>query len=254
MNRISKTDAPQVTFSVTRLAAWAPSLESPEDWSAWGRGERKAGREGEPPLKQLPPLLRRHAGQLGRMVCEVAFQVLERELDVPVVYCSRHGETKRSVEMLQDLAHHAVVSPTSFSLSVHNSAAGLLAIARHDRANHIAIAAGEESAAHGVIEACALLADGAARVLLVVADSPIPDVYSAWADVEPVAFAWAAMLEPPGSSPVTVQWSDARATTHAGLRLPAALEVLRFLRGDTQELTHQVEAHQWRWSRSDRGD
>ena len=254
MNRITKTDTPHVTFSVTRLAAWAPSLETPEDWRAWARGERAVGRDGEPPLKQVSPLLRRHAGQLGRMVCEVAFRALDGEVDVPIVYCSRHGETKRSVEMLQDLANHAVVSPTSFSLSVHNSAAGILSIARHDRANHVALAAGEESAAHGVIEACGLLADGAARVLLIVADSPIPDVYSAWADVEPAAFAWAAVLEPAGASHVTLQWDDALALTGTGLRMSAALEVLRFLQGNATEFTHQVEAHQWRWSRSDRGD
>ena len=108
------------------------------------------------------------------MACDVAYRALDGAVGVPIVFCSRYGETARSVELLRSLAEHAALSPTAFSLSVHNSVAGLLSIARHDTANSIAIAAGEASAAHGVIEACGLMADGAEQVLVVVADAPLP--------------------------------------------------------------------------------
>jgi hypothetical protein len=61
-----------------------------------------------------------------------------------------------------------------FGLAVHNASAGLFSIARADRANHIALAAGPATIEHAVIEACGLLADGAPMVLLVACDAPLP--------------------------------------------------------------------------------
>ena len=82
---------------------------------------------------------------------------------MPTVFCSRHGEVSRSVDLLMDLAKAEPLSPTSFGLSVHNATAGLFSIARSDHTNSIALAAGQSSVEHAVIEACGLLADGEPR-------------------------------------------------------------------------------------------
>ena len=204
-----------------------------------------------PALREMPALLRRHAGALGRLACDVAYRALAGAVDVPLVFCSRHGEVARSVELLTQLAHDAPVSPTTFGLSVHSATPGLFSIARRDRANIIGLAAGEASAAHGVIEACGLLADGADQVLLVVADAVMPEVYRAFDDVQPVPYAWAWLLAPADTHALSLAWDMAPAvvTQGAPLRLPAALEVLRFLlRGDV-ELVHQAGSHRWRWTR-----
>jgi len=42
-----------------------------------------------------------------------------------MVFASRHGEADRTLAILQDLAAGAEVSPTLFSMSVHNSVPGL---------------------------------------------------------------------------------------------------------------------------------
>lgn len=240
-----------VACSVSRLAAWAPGVSTAEDWDAWARGERTIGGDDVPPLREMPAMLRRHAGPLGRMACEVAYRVLDGASSVPMVYASRHGDAARSVELLTDLAERAPLSPTSFSLSVHNAVAGLFSIARHDRANIVALSAGEASAAHGVIEACGLLAEGAPEVLLVVVETAIPPVYHAFDDIHSLPFAWAWLVTAAQDAPVELTWEHVPGAHAAPARLPepAALDVLRFfLRGD-RELVHEAASHRWRWSR-----
>jgi hypothetical protein len=248
-----------VHFSVSRVVAWAPGVSTDDEWRQWARGERAIERDGEPRLEQMPAMLRRHAGRLGRMVCEVAFGVLDGACDIPVVLCSRYGEVERSVALLSALARGSDLSPTSFGLSVHNAVGGLFSMARRDTANCIALAGGDESAEYGMLETCGLFGDGAARVLLVVADCPLPAVYESFADVESVAFAWGCLVEPPGADALSLTWNSSPAheprephEPHEPRerRLPAALSTLRFLFGASPEQDHHAGDRRWRWGRS----
>src|SRR4029453_9488720 len=99
----------------------------------------------EPAVHPMAPMLRRRAGFLSKMALEVAYQCLGNRIDVPTVFCSRHGESGRSVELLLDLAKGVPLSPTSFGLSVHNATGGLFSIARGEHARHIALSRGRNS-------------------------------------------------------------------------------------------------------------
>jgi hypothetical protein len=245
-------------FSFSRIAAWAPGVETAEEWGAWARGDRSIGEGPVPALPQMPGMLRRHAARLGRMVCDVAYRALDGATGVPIVYSSRYGEVARSVELLSALARRDDLSPTSFSLSVHNAMVGLLAIARHDTANIIAIAGGDDGAACGVVEAAGLLADGAPRVLLVVADCVLPAPHDVYADVRQIDYAWAALLEPAGDDPIELFLESAPSQAqipHTDAQRgrptdnPAAMELLRFLYLHEAEFVHQTGSGVWRWLR-----
>ena len=238
-----------VQFSVSRLAAWAPGVSTDAEWRAWARDERSIERDGAPRLEQMQAMLRRHAGRLGRMVCDVAYRVLDGATGVPMVLCSRYGEVERSVDLLSALALGTELSPTSFSLSVHNAVGGLFAMARHDTANCIALAGGDESAEYGIVETCGLFSEGAEQVLLVIGDCPLPAIHEEFADVTPVAFAWGCLVSPPGKDAISLALSPAPAREHHGLRPPAALAALRFLLGASGERTHDAGDRRWRWSR-----
>jgi hypothetical protein len=239
-----------VEFSVSRLTAWAPGVESDSEWREWARGTRPMGQDGEPRLEQMPPMLRRHAGRLGRMVCDVAYRVLDGAREVPMVLCSRYGEVGRSVDLLSALAGGAELSPTSFGLSVHNANGGLFAMARHDTANCIALAGGNESAEYGILESCGLFADGADSVLLVVADCPLPPVYERYADVTPAAFAWGCLVEPPRENAISLSWTDAPECERHGKEAPAPLSALRFMLGESREHLRGAGGRRWCWSRN----
>src|SRR4030095_12515293 len=172
----------EVSFSIASCAAWAPGMETKEAWIAWAKANHVIAGDIAAPVQAMPPMLRRRAGFLGKMALEVAYQCLGQRIDVPTVFCSRHGEASRSVDLLLDLAKGVPLSPTSFGLSVHNAAAGLFSIARLDHASSTALAAGKSSVEHAVIEACGLLAEAESEVLLVVYDLPLPQIVAAFQD------------------------------------------------------------------------
>jgi hypothetical protein len=262
----------EVRFSVIAHAAWAPGLETPADWLAWADREslpipNGSTADGEPALTAMPAMLRRRASAPGKMALNTAYTVADGRTDIPVVFCSRHGECGRSVELLTDLARQLPLSPTAFSLSVHNATGGLFSIARHDHANSLALAAGHSTVEHAAIEACGLLADGAAAVLLVVSDGPLPDVFSKFADCDEQPFGWAWLLQAPQTPQtqadaigISLRWSGCKeadsnpehepATTPATTE-PGGLQIMRFLlRGDAN-LQRTADKRRWIWSRND---
>jgi hypothetical protein len=237
-----------VLFSIARHAAWAPGVTSPEEWSAWAQAPWTIVPGEEPKVAAMPAMLRRRAGFLGRMALEVAYACLGQDADVPTVFCSRHGEVGRAVELLRELARGEPLSPTAFGLAVHNASAGLFSIARADRANHIALAAGGATLEHAVIEACGLLADGAPMVLLVACDEPLPAPLGHFEDCteQPFAFAWA--MVPAAGDAVRLSWRGAGG--HPGSTpTPGGLEVLRFQLGEGAPLERRSGPHHWTWSR-----
>jgi beta-ketoacyl synthase-like protein len=241
-------DSQVVSFSVASFAAWAPGVTTQEAWIAWARGELGFSGDREPPVKPMAPMMRRRAGFLSKMALEVAYDCLGRKVDVPTIFCSRHGEALRSVELLTDLANAVPLSPTSFGLSVHNATAGLFSIARGDHANSIALSAGASGVEHAVIEACGLLAEGAAEVLLVVYDCPLPAIYASFQDCDEQPFAWAWLLQSAREAGYSLRWRETEnVRSHNGL--PGSLEIFRFFLLMDPVLERASDGRQWIWTR-----
>lgn len=252
-----------VRFSIVNHAAWAPGLATAPDWARWALQPHPIVAGDEPAVKAMPPMLRRRAGLLGKMALEVAYQCLAGRSGVPVVYSSRHGEVVRAVELLSDLARNEPLSPTAFGMAVHNASAGLLTIARADRANHIALAAGAASVEHAVIDACGLLADGAPAVLLVACDCPLPPLFAGFEDCQEQPHAWAWLLAPAADDAdtgidtgvdtrldtISLSWSAA--AQEASEAMPGSLAALRFQLGGLRRMERVAERRRWCWSRDD---
>lgn len=142
-------------------------------WAAWGCHAEQTGAALE--LGYIDPLLRRRLSPLARAALHVAHACAREHRSVQMVYASRHGELGRTIESLRNLAHDEALSPTTFSLSVLNSAAGIFSIARRDEAPATAIAAGTETFGFGLLEAYARARLAPDRpVLYVYADAPAP--------------------------------------------------------------------------------
>lgn len=238
-----------VEFSIIASSAWAPGVETDDAWLAWARDECAITEGREPSVKDMAPMLRRRAGLLSRMALEVAYRCLDGKIGVTTVFCSRHGEAARSVDLLSDLAKGVPLSPTSFGLSVHNAAAGLFSIARCDRASSTALAAGKSSVEHGVIEACGLLAEGEPEVLLVVYDCPLPKVYAAFQDCREQPYAWAWLMRPPAEDLYTLDWRACEDVISLPDRaVPGGLEILRFQLRKEAVLERTCDRRRWLWT------
>jgi hypothetical protein len=245
-----KPRSSRVRFSVTADAAWAPGVETREAWQAWARSSFPITSGSEPAVDAMPAMQRRRASFLGRMALEVAYKCLGERAEIPAIFCSRHGEVSRSVDLLRDLASGAPLSPTSFGLSVHNAIGGMFSIARSDMGNSMAISAREASVEHAVIEACGLLADGEKSVLLVVYDCPLPAIYANYQSDGEQPFAWAWLIEPPQQDVISLVWS---VTPEVGpspvVDLPDGLQILRFYLQKDCNMERVCETQKWQWSR-----
>ena len=128
------------------------------------------------------------------MALSVAWRCAEGHTSLPVVYASRHGALERTIELLENLAKDEPLSPTAFSLSVHNSTVGLFSITRRDRSPATAVAAGAETLPAALLEGIGLLADGAEAVLVVYVDTPPPPPYDVFDEEKLPPFAVALLL------------------------------------------------------------
>ncbi|WP_041741658.1 beta-ketoacyl synthase chain length factor [Collimonas fungivorans] len=248
-----------VRFSIVSDAAWAPGLDTAAAWLGWAAQPYAIEGSGDAAVAAMPAMLRRRAGAMGKMALEAAYRCLDGKTGVPTVFCSRHGECARSIELLADLAQDQPLSPTSFSLSVHNAAAGLFSIARKDQASHTALAAGHSGVEHAVIEACGLLADGAPEVLLVVYDCQLPELFQEFQDCleQPFAWAWLMSAESVGSGHrMALSWdgagqdeTNAMAQESNNGRQPGGLDVLAFYLRSDRELVRNADGRRWCWER-----
>ena len=242
----------RLRFRIDRWAAWAPGLSTQEQWLQWLAAPQAVEPGAVAPLAAMPPMLRRRMDPLGRAALEATFQV-QPEPAGPVVFASRWAELSRTEQLLGELAKQEPLSPTQFGLSVHNAVGALFSIARADRGNYLAVAAGKHSIEAGFVEALGLLAEGVPRVMVVAYDGPPPALSaSALRDEAPEPFinAMACELSVSTSDSAGFVLTTAAAAERSPDDLPDVLQVLHFLvASDAPELLRSQDGRAWRWER-----
>lgn len=144
-------------------------------WSSW-----LAPSENPPDVLFVDPMMRRRLSSLSRMALKVTGDCLEGSKPARMVFASRHGELRRTTDILRDIEADKPVSPNAFSLSVLNAMSGLFGIARRDRSAATAVSAGAETLGYALLEAHAQHMDEpASPVLVVYADEPADARYGA---------------------------------------------------------------------------
>ena len=149
--------------------------------------------------------------------------------------------------MLEDLAAGESISPTSFSMSVLNSSAGVLSILRGDMAPSTAISASSESFGNGLLEAVMQLAeDPALPVLLVYADEPAPSVYGEIEPQDSSAHAIGLLLQVGATNAIVC---NSKPSDKPLSREPQSRAFLRCLEGASGSIW-QGASRCWAWSRA----
>jgi len=130
---------------------------------------------------RLPPAERRRAGLAIRIALAVADEACRRAgleaARAATVFASSSGDGANCHALCEALAgSDRLVSPTRFTNSVHNAAAGYWHIAVAGRAASTSLCGFDTSFAAGLVEAAGQLhADPAQPLLLVASDSPYPE-------------------------------------------------------------------------------
>lgn len=239
-----------VRFAIGDWAACAPGLHAPADWRAWARAPWRPEGPLEARLDAMPAMQRRRLNALGRAAAQVAWDCHAPAPGVPVVFASGYGDAQRCLALLKEFAATEAASPTDFTFSVHNAIGAMYSITRSDSASYSSIAAGPASAAAGLVEACALLADGAPEVLLVCYEAPLPGEYAPFQREAPAAWAWAwrVLAAQPGQPQFELTWTADDAPPAAGA-LPFGLQALRFALSEQASADASADGTRWTWSR-----
>ena len=237
-----------INFNIAAWRAWAPGLDSVADWQAWSQQPGLLATSGAAPdVSFLPAMQRRRLSRLARMAFSVGWPLAEGHPALPLVFASRHGETPRTFDILSDLAAEQPLSPTQFSLSVHNAVIGLWSILRGETSEMTALAAAGDGLEYGLIEACALLNEGAPAVLLVITEEQPPDAYASWIDDVPFPYAVGLLLTPGQQWQVTLKTGPADADKAPW---PHALNLVRHLFDEQASFQHAWKTRVWTWQRS----
>ncbi|GLQ90278.1 beta-ketoacyl synthase chain length factor [Dyella flagellata] len=243
-------------FRIDQLHAWAPGLNTDEAWQAWAHHPVRLPDNGEQPgCEFLPPMQRRRLSRLARMTMHAAWPLCGEQEQLPFVFASRHGETPRTFALLSEVADGQPLSPTQFGLSVHNAIAGQWSILRGQHGESVALAGEADTFEHAMVEAAALLGEGAPAVLVVIAEERPPSAYDGWIDDVPFSYAvalrvggidsnpaapadqgWELCLEPQQGTSTTATW-------------PHALDFVRALHGGEDRLEHAWKTRRWTWHR-----
>ena len=133
-----------------------------------------------PPPARLPPAERRRAGAAVKLAMAVADEAVALAGADPhtlaTVFSASSGEGGNCHILCETLAtDNPAVSPTRFTNSVHNAAAGYWHIAVASRAASTSLGAFDASFGAGLIEAATSVALSGAPILLVASDTPYPE-------------------------------------------------------------------------------
>jgi hypothetical protein len=233
--------------------AWAEGRAGKEAWRLWAQGPSASMDKGPPTLvgkgpaaAAVPAMLRRRAGLSDRLALELACGLVEKDARMPCVFASRHGQIVRSVGLLEDLARGVPLSPMDFSVSVHNATAGLFSIARGDRSAATALAGGRESFSAALLEAQAMLQEGAEQVLVVYHDERPPAALDGRWDGEAADWSLALLLGREQGRVLSMRLENAPARDGGEAR-PQAYAFARLLaKGAGLEQWHNGR-HLWTW-------
>jgi hypothetical protein len=241
-----------VTFQIESWAAVAPGLETREAWqNRLKHPEDIPATLGKMPLKEVPPMLRRRFGDLGKCAMAAALQVLDEDESIPGIFSSRHGDTALTLSLLEEMGRDESMSPTGFSLAVHNAVSGLFSIVRKDTSMVTSLAAMEGLVLHTLLEAVGQL-HVSDKVLCVIYDIPLPDLYRHYCTGDDFPYAIAVILGHADGESYSIepceQLIPSKNSPFQGF-LSMDLEPVRFLElltGISTEMSVELNGAAWR--------
>jgi hypothetical protein len=237
-----------VDFVIREWNAWAPGISRREDWPGWLAHQvfAQAGKAAIPVT--VPKALQRRLTPLAAAVFNAAEACIDPGQSLPIVFSTAQGETNKSLEMLKSIQSGEEVSPTAFSLSVHNAIAGLFSMAYANHQEITVVAPGQDGIAPAFIEALGLLQEGHREILMVLYDEPLVDFYPTqpFAVNAPTTCALALRVSLAGEG-LALRLSRSGELRDDGEHALQIFSFLKFLVADDRSLVLGNHRHSWEW-------
>lgn len=240
------------------VSAWNVVTNKQLSKDDWVLGEQhwvdnaKNWQDVSPALAFLPPMKRRRLSDSARLFFEAAWDLFpSNEANVPVVYASNNSEINRSFGLWHTLLQDGDVSPTSFSLSVHNALVGQWSEFRQVTTETISITASQDNLESALLEAYLLLNDGMESVLVVVAESPLLEHYNAQPiERQPFAYALALVVTKGEQYQLSLVAKDIANSTACLAKDNALAWVQNHYMNSVQWQTKSINGKVWQWQKN----
>lgn len=244
-----------LNFKVESWSAWASSIGQKHQWIEWANHNPLGVENCEPfDVSRIPAMKRRRMSSLSKMATSIALECLDGFVEKPVcVFASKNGELTRTMKIIHAMINQEDISPTDFSLSVHNTASGLLSIQTGNKEPFTSVAAGDESFVYGMLEACLLMSRFPTKpVLLVYLDEPLPNPIADGLEGPFESISIALLLTHGDSSDSTdaaITFNYDEQAGEVSSRGDIAKSFMRFFLGNLRQMEANVGKTYWRWSR-----
>ncbi|MDA1044421.1 MAG: beta-ketoacyl synthase chain length factor [Verrucomicrobia bacterium] len=243
---------PSFDTHIKSWGAWGPGLDTAEALSAWACGTGNWLSEGQPDMSFLPLAARRRLSPL----CKMALAALYRctgsawPSGMPSVFASRYGENRITSSILEDIVCRSPVSPMKFSLSTHNSVAGIYSIQANTPAPSTSIAAEEDTFGMALLDAVTTMKTSPhSEVLVVMCEEPLAERYEPFLSEQQLPYAIALVLSRQEGTPVSTSFTSTPVCDRPADTLPLALQFLKWFLQGAVMLRGQGRHYEWSWER-----
>lgn len=212
-----------------------------------------------PSVNFIPAIQRRRLSSFAKLAFYTAYQTLGDEYgNIPIIFSSRHGDIIKTSELLSDIVKNESLSPTSFSLSVHNAIPGLLSINTKNKASVNAISAGKDSFFMGLVDAYAKLKlNDLGKILVLHTDLDLPELFLEFKDEQQIPNAFACMVSLENDVfdeglpiyEVDIEMSSDRTLVFG--QLPATVAFSQWLMSDDTIFSYQSDNFHWSFTKNE---
>ena len=176
-------------LNIESWSAWSGEAKNKNAWRAFFVENRILGEGLTPDLAAekadvafLPAMQRRRLSPLARAALHVINDCCDDASKYPSIFCSIHGEIKRTHSLVEAIAVGEEVSPMAFSLSVHNAISGQFSIIFNNQQSTVATSPANSGYLSAFADARGLLNEGADKVILVFYEEDLPAFYHDFLD------------------------------------------------------------------------
>ncbi|WP_434779124.1 beta-ketoacyl synthase chain length factor [Neisseria sp. Ec49-e6-T10] len=235
------------TINIIDWYAISLGLADKTAWYEWARQDHNNAWSGElPATPLLPKMSARRMSTPSKLATQAALTLIEQHSIDAAIFISQHGELERSYKIIESICLKYDVSPTDFSMSVHNTAAGLVSIIGKQTFPISSLAAGRDGFQQALLETYALLqTDNIKNVLVVDFDGDIPKAYQTQYPQYTPAYACAYVITQGDTLSCSQQPTGNNTTLSI---LPQSLQLLRnMLRQDASFMINGTHSN-WLWT------
>lgn len=148
-----------------------------------------------PATPNIPMMQSRRMSIATKLASELYLNIAKETSFDYAIFLSAHGEIERSFKILQQILQDKLISPTDFSMSVHNVTSGITGIMNKNNCETTSIAASFDGFITVFYEILSALQQGKKRILLIANDGEMPEFYQSYGATKNSAYAVALIIE-----------------------------------------------------------